>query len=294
MHELMNIRFLRERAVLYWRLMRFDKPIGILLLLWPALWALWIAGDGRPDAKAVTVFVLGVVLMRAAGCVINDYADRDFDPHVERTKQRPIAAGLVQPKEALFLFVVLCLSAFGLVLLLNAMTIALSVVGAFLAASYPFMKRYTHLPQAYLGLAFGWAVPMAFAAQTQALPLTAWLLYLATMLWALVYDTMYAMVDRDDDLKIGVKSTAILFGAWDLQVVGALQVCMLLALVAVGQLHGLGWLYYLGLAAAAGFSAYQQWLIRHHEKPLCFQAFLNNHWYGAAVFLGIFLDYALR
>ncbi|BBL72412.1 4-hydroxybenzoate octaprenyltransferase [Methylogaea oryzae] len=290
----MRNRSLGERAIWYWRLMRFDKPIGILLLLWPALWALWIAGNGRPTVANVAVFVLGVVLMRAAGCVINDYADRDFDPHVERTRQRPIAAGMVQPKEALVLFVALCLVAFALVLTRNLMTIALSVVGAFLAATYPFMKRYTHLPQAYLGLAFGWAVPMAFAAETQALPLTAWVLYLATTLWALVYDTMYAMVDRDDDLKIGVRSTAILFGAWDRQVVGALQVCMLLALVAVGQLQGLGLSYYLGLAAAAGFSAYQQWLIRHHEKPRCFQAFLNNHWYGAAVFLGIFLDYALR
>lgn len=293
MRELVRVELLREHLQQYWQLMRFDKPIGILLLLWPALWALWIAGNGRPSSKVVLVIVLGVVVMRAAGCVINDYADRDFDPYVERTKQRPIAAGLVKPKEALGLFVVLCLIAFGLVLMLNAMTIALSVVGAFLAASYPFTKRYTHLPQAYLGLAFGWAVPMAFAAQTEALPLTAWLLYLATMLWALVYDTMYAMVDRDDDLKIGVKSTALLFGAWDRQVLGLLQVCMLLALVAVGQLQGLSVCYYLGLVAAAGFSVYQQWLIRDREKPLCFRAFLNNHWYGAAVFLGIFLDYAL-
>lgn len=188
----MRNRSLGERAIWYWRLMRFDKPIGILLLLWPALWALWIAGNGRPTVANVAVFVLGVVLMRAAGCVINDYADRDFDPHVERTRQRPIAAGMVQPKEALVLFVALCLVAFALVLTRNLMTIALSVVGAFLAATYPFMKRYTHLPQAYLGLAFGWAVPMAFAAETQALPLTAWVLYLATTLWALVYDTMYA------------------------------------------------------------------------------------------------------
>ncbi|TAN52055.1 MAG: 4-hydroxybenzoate octaprenyltransferase [Methylococcaceae bacterium] len=274
--------------------MRFDKPIGILLLLWPALWALWIAGNGRPDAKVVLVIALGVVVMRAAGCVINDYADRDFDPCVERTRQRPIAAGLVKPREALCLFVGLCLLAFALVLTLNLMTIGLSVVGAFLAASYPFTKRYTHLPQAYLGVAFGWAIPMAFAAEIEALPVTAWVLYLATILWALVYDTMYAMVDRDDDLKIGVKSTAILFGSRDRLILGVLQASMQSALIGVGLLAGLGKYYYLGLAAATGFFIYQQWLIRHREKPLCFRAFLNNNWYGAAVFLGIFVDYCFR
>lgn len=284
----------RERLQLYWRLMRFDKPIGILLLLWPALWALWIAGNGRPDAKVVLVIALGVVVMRAAGCVINDYADRDFDPCVERTRQRPIAAGLVKPREALCLFVGLCLLAFALVLTLNLMTIGLSVVGAFLAASYPFTKRYTHLPQAYLGVAFGWAIPMAFAAEIEALPVTAWVLYLATILWALVYDTMYAMVDRDDDLKIGVKSTAILFGSRDRLILGVLQASMQSALIGVGLLAGLGKYYYLGLAAATGFFIYQQWLIRHREKPLCFRAFLNNNWYGAAVFLGIFVDYCFR
>jgi 4-hydroxybenzoate polyprenyltransferase len=283
----------RERGHHYWRLMRFDKPIGLLLLLWPAWWALWIAGDGRPAGYIVLVITLGVVVMRAAGCVINDYADREFDPHVERTQQRPIAAGLVSPREALALFAALCLLAFGLVLTLNWMTVGLSVVGAFLAASYPFMKRYTHWPQAYLGLAFGWAVPMVFAAQTESLPATAWLLYGATILWALVYDTMYAMVDRDDDLKIGVKSTAILFGRHDRLILGLLQAAMLLALAVVGQWQQLGVYYYLGLTAAAGFSAYQQWLIRNREKAPCFQAFLNNNWYGAAVFLGIFLHYAL-
>ena len=208
----MNTQAIVDRAKLYWRLARFDRPIGILILLWPTLWALWFASGGLPDFKILTVFVLGVILMRAAGCVINDYADRDFDPHVERTKQRPIATGHVQPKEALALFAVLSLIAFGLVLLLNTMTILLSIGGAILAAGYPFMKRYTHLPQAFLGMAFGWAVPMAYAAETQSLPLVSWLLYLAVILWALVYDTMYAMVDKDDDLKIGVKSTAILFG----------------------------------------------------------------------------------
>jgi 4-hydroxybenzoate polyprenyltransferase len=281
----------RERLVHYWRLMRFDKPIGILLLLWPALWALWIAGDGAPDPLPLAVFVAGVVLMRAAGCVINDYADRDFDPHVERTKQRPIAAGQVPPRAALTLFALLCLIAFRLVLLLNPLTIALSFVGAFLAASYPFMKRHTHLPQAYLGIAFGWAVPMSFAAQTGQIPLTAWLLYLATVLWALIYDTMYAMVDRDDDLKIGVKSTAILFGERDRAIIGALQAAMLLILAYIGGTLGLSFPYWLGLLAAAGLFVYQQGLIRKREKAHCFEAFLNNNWVGCAIFAGLFLHY---
>jgi 4-hydroxybenzoate polyprenyltransferase len=283
-----------SRLDAYWRLMRFDKPIGIFLLLWPGLWALWIAGQGKPGPLVVFVIVMGTVLMRAAGCVINDYADRDFDPHVERTRLRPIAAGEVSPKEALWLFSGLCLTAFGLVLLLNPLTIALSVPGAFLAASYPFMKRYTHLPQAYLGLAFGWAVPMSFAAETGGIPWVGWEIYFATLLWALIYDTMYAMVDRDDDLKIGVKSTAILFGERDRVILAALQAVMLLILAGVGRQAGLGGGYWLGLAVAAGFSAYQQWLIRHRGKPECFRAFLNNHWFGAAVFGGIFVDYLLR
>ena len=275
----------------YWRLMRFDKPIGILLLLWPALWALWMAGQGRPNPLVLFVIVSGVVVMRAAGCVINDYADRDFDPHVERTRQRPIAAGLVSPKEALILFVGLCLTAFGLVCLMNGLTIALSVPGAFLAASYPFMKRYTHLPQAYLGVAFGWAVPMGFAAQTGSIPLVAWELFLATVLWALIYDTMYAMVDREDDLKIGVKSTAILFGEYDRQIIGGLQVLMLAILTMIGLQLGLAVPYYLGLLGGAGFFIYQQILIFHRAKADCFKAFLNNHWFGATVFLGLVLDY---
>lgn len=284
---------MKEKLGHYIKLTRFDRPIGILILLWPTLWALWIASDGKPDKLVFTVFVLGVVLMRSAGCVINDYADREFDPHVERTKQRPIAAGHVSPKEALVLFAVLCLSAFALVLLMNAYTILLSFAGAFLAASYPFMKRYTQLPQAYLGMAFGWAVPMAFAAQTNSIPAVAWVLYLAVMLWALVYDTMYAMVDKDDDLKIGVKSTAILFGAYDRQIIAALQAIILVLLMVVGQLAHLSWPYYIGLLAAAGFSVYQQKLIFHREKALCFQAFLNNNWFGLVVFVGIALAYWL-
>jgi 4-hydroxybenzoate polyprenyltransferase len=283
-----------DRVRQYWLLARFDKPIGILILLWPALWALWVAGDGKPDLLVLTVICLGVVLMRAAGCVINDYADRDFDPHVERTRQRPIASGRVKPKEALMIFVVLCLCAFGMVLLLNIYTIMLSFIAAFLAASYPFMKRYTQLPQAYLGIAFGWAVPMAFTAQINSIPPVAWVMYLAVLLWALVYDTMYAMVDKDDDLKIGVKSTAILFGAYDRQIMAGLQVLILGLLITVGQMAHTGWPYYVSILIAAGLSAYQQKLIFHRDKALCFKAFLNNNWFGLAVFLGLVVDYGLR
>ncbi|MEY3808028.1 MAG: hypothetical protein RI893_1004 [Pseudomonadota bacterium] len=283
-----------NRIKQYGLLARFDKPIGILILLWPALWALWVASAGKPDILVLTVICLGVVLMRAAGCVINDYADRDFDPHVQRTRQRPIAAGKVAPKEALVVFIVLCLCAFGLVLLLNNYTILLSFVAAFLAASYPFMKRYTQLPQAYLGIAFGWAVPMAFSAQNNSIPPVAWVMYLAVVLWALVYDTMYAMVDKDDDLKIGIKSTAILFGAYDRQIMGGLQVIILGLLITVGQMAQAGWPYYSGVLIAAGLSIYQQKLIFHREKALCFKAFLNNHWFGLAVFSGLVVDYWLH
>ncbi len=286
---MINAAHIIDRAKHYAILARLDKPIGILILLWPTLWAIWLASDGNPDRVVLIVFCLGVVLMRSAGCVINDYADRGFDPHVERTKLRPIAAGKVTPKEALVVFVVLCLTAFVLVLLLNIYTIMLSVVGAFFAASYPFMKRFTHLPQAYLGMAFGWAVPMAFAAQLNAIPLAGWLLYLAVILWALVYDTMYAMVDKDDDLKIGVKSTAILFGKYDRHIMAILQIIILGLLVQVGLMKQLGWFYYLGLVVAAGFSIYQQWLIKDRDKNCCFQAFLNNNWFGFAVFVGILL-----
>ncbi|SJM91805.1 p-hydroxybenzoate octaprenyltransferase [Crenothrix polyspora] len=283
-----------DRFEQYWLLARFDRPIGILILLWPSLWALWVASDGKPDLLVLTVICLGVILMRAAGCVINDYADRDFDPHVERTKQRPIAAGNVTPKEALIVFMVLCLCAFGLVLLLNIYTILLSFVAAFLAASYPFMKRYTQLPQAYLGIAFGFAVPMAFSAQTNSIPAIAWVMYLAVILWALVYDTMYAMVDKDDDLKIGVKSTAILFGDYDRHIMAMLQSIIFGLLITVGHMAQLGAFYYSGLLVAASLSVYQQQLILHREKALCFQAFLNNNWFGLAIFVGLVLDYLLR
>ena len=284
---------LSDRAQHYWYLMRFNRPIGILLLLWPALWALWIAGQGHPDPLVVFVIVAGVILMRAAGCVINDYADREIDPLVARTRQRPIAAKQVMPNEALALFAILCLTAFALVLLLNTMTILLSFVGAFLAASYPFMKRYTYWPQLYLGIAFGWAVPMVFAAETETVPDVAWLLYLATILWALAYDTMYGMVDRDDDLKIGVKSTAILFGDMDRVLIAMIQVFVLLILIAVGARAGLGWPYYLGLGVAALLVVYQQMLIHTRSKEACFKAFLNNNWFGCAVFAGLAVDYLL-
>lgn len=280
-----------EKLRQYWLLARFDKPIGIYILLWPTLWALWIAGQGRPDWLVVSVFTGGVVLMRAAGCVINDYADRDFDPHVARTQLRPIAAGLVSPKEALVLFAGLCLSAFALVLLMNPFTIALSFIGAFLAASYPFMKRFTHWPQAYLGAAFGFAVPMAFAAQTNAIPAVAWVLYLAVLLWALVYDTMYALVDMDDDLKIGVKSTAILFGKHVREIMAGLQLLIIGLLTSVGMLQNLSWPYFLGITAASGFCIYQQWLIHGLDKAKCFKAFLNNHWFGLTVFAGLVAAY---
>ena len=285
---------MKQRLLQYAYLMRLHRPIGIFLLLWPALWALWIAGEGSPDPLVVFVFVAGVVLMRSAGCVINDYADRDFDPHVARTRERPIAAGCVKPKEALILFAVLCLLALGLVLLMNSLTIWLSLVGALLAVTYPFMKRYTHLPQVYLGAAFGWAVPMAFAAQTGEVPRVGWLLFVATILWATAYDTMYGMVDREDDLKIGVKSTAILFGDSDRLIIAIIQVVLLLALVLAGQAAGLGIYYYFGLLLATTLLVYQQYLIRERRPAACFKAFLNNNWFGAAVFGGIVLDHLAR
>lgn len=282
-----------SRLQLYLQLTRLNKPIGIMLLLWPTLWALWIAGAGQPDPLLVAVFTLGVVLMRSAGCVINDYADREIDKHVERTRQRPLTAGLISERETLLLFLLLVGCAFLLVLLLNPLTIALSVVGALLAASYPFSKRFTHLPQAWLGAAFGWAVPMSFAAQTGYLDSRSWLLFAATLTWAVVYDTMYAMVDREDDLKIGVKSTAILFGRYDRIIIGLLQLLMLGLLLLAGVAFELEGIYYLGLAVAGGLALYHQWLIRDRDRQRCFKAFLHNQWLGFAVFLGILLDYAL-
>ncbi len=281
----------QQRLRNYWLLIRADRPIGIYLLLWPALWALWIAGAGEPTWWVVLIFVLGTALMRSAGCAINDYADREFDGLVERTKGRPLVNGLVTPGEALGVFVVLSLAAFGLVLLLNSKTVAHSFVAVGLAALYPFTKRITPLPQLFLGLAFGWAVPMAFTALQNAIPPVAWVLLLATVTWAVIYDTMYAMVDRDDDVRIGVKSTAILFGRFDRLVIGALQVLMMGMMLLVGHLAGLGEVYYLGLAVAAGFFIYQQYLIRNRERALCFRAFLNNHYFGMTLFAALLLDY---
>jgi len=280
-----------ERLQKYALLMRLHRPIGILLLLWPTFWGLWITGEGYPDILIVTVFVLGVIIMRSAGCVINDYADRHIDPHVRRTRDRPLAAGQVSEREAVTLFVLLSLIAFALVLLMNTLTIMLSFVAVVLAASYPFMKRYTHWPQVYLGAAFGWSIPMAFAAQTGSVPLLAWWLFFINVLWAVAYDTLYAMVDREDDLVIGVKSTAILFGKADKAIVAGLHFTVLLLLLWIGQQIDLGSLYYLGLIVAAGLAIYQQWLVKDREPQKCFQAFLNNHWFGAAIFVGIAAHY---
>ena len=280
-----------EKLKQYLLLMRADKPIGSFLLLWPSLWSLWLAGEGQPSASIVLIFIAGVFVMRSAGCVINDFADRHIDPDVARTCKRPIAAGLVRPREAIILFAALCGIAFLLVLQLNAISLKLSVVAVFLAASYPFMKRVTHLPQAYLGIAFGWSIPMAFAAQSGQLPAAAWLLFLANICWTVAYDTMYAMVDRDDDLNIGVMSTAILFGRYDRLIIGLLQLSTLALLIWTGLIFELGSYYYFGLLFASFFFIYQQWLIIDRKPPRCFQAFLNNNWFGAAVFTCLLLDY---
>lgn len=285
---------IKQRLHEYVLLTRLNRPIGILLLLWPTLWGLWFAGEGMPSFLVFIVFVMGAILMRSAGCVINDYADRNFDPHVERTASRPLAAGRVSEKETLGLFVVLSLVAFALVCLLNWLTIALSFVGVSLAASYPFMKRYTHLPQFFLGATFGWAIPMAFAAETGSVPLVAWVLFFANVFWAVAYDTAYAMIDRDDDLKIGVKSTAILFGKYDRLMIGLCHGMTLLLLLWAGELADLGWWFRGGLVVAAGLAIHQQQLIRGREKAKCFRAFLDNNRFGLVIFVGLLLDYTLR
>lgn len=275
----------------YVQLTRLNRPIGIWLLLWPTLWAVWIAGRGRPDPRLFVIFVVGTVLMRSAGCAVNDYADRSFDPHVERTKERPLAAGRISTIEALVLFAVLSLIALLLALQLNKLTLLLAVCGAFLAVSYPFVKRYLSVPQMYLGITFGWGIPMAFAAQIEQVPRVAWLLLIANMLWVTVYDTIYAMVDRDDDVKIGVRSTAILFGDSDRHIIATLQAMTLLALYLVGRmLHMTGW-YYAGLIAGALFFARHLWMIRNRDRSACFQAFLDNNYFGMSVFIGILLNY---
>nr|WP_277628841.1 4-hydroxybenzoate octaprenyltransferase [Pantoea allii] len=274
----------------YSRLMRIDKPIGALLLLWPTLWALWLAKMTVPPLPTLAVFVAGVFVMRAAGCVINDYADRKVDGHVERTRHRPLASGAVTAKEAKMLFVVLGLIAFALVLSMNLMTIMLSVVGLALAWVYPFMKRYTHLPQVVLGAAFGWAIPMAWAAVSESLPLVCWLVFLANICWTVAYDTQYAMVDREDDLKIGVKSTAILFGRYDKLIIGLLQLSTLVLMALVGTMLDLNGAFYWTLLLAGGLFVYQQKLIAQRDRQACFRAFLNNNYVGLVLFLGVLMN----
>jgi 4-hydroxybenzoate polyprenyltransferase len=290
-----SLALFRERFDLYEKLMRLDKPIGILLLLWPTLWAVWIASDGRPDGLILGIFVLGTVLMRSAGCVINDYADRNFDPHVERTKSRPLAAGTVTVREAFVLFGVLIVTAFLLILpLLTLLLAGLALAAVFLAASYPFTKRFLAIPQAYLGLAFGFGIPMAFAATLGHIPAAAWWLLVANVFWAVAYDTEYALVDREDDLKIGIRTSAITFGRFDIV---AIMFCygMTLALLGhVGWRLDFGWPYALGLAAATGIAGYHYTLIRGRERMHCFKAFLHNNWFGAAVFAGIAADYLIK
>lgn len=281
---------LEDRIRQYAQLTRIDRPIGTFLLLWPTLWALWLAGRGQPDQWVVVVFICGVFLMRSAGCVINDFADRRLDPHVSRTRDRPLAAGRVTVPEALGLFVILCLIAFALVLTLNWLTVLLSLPAVLLAASYPFMKRFHHLPQIHLGAAFGWSIPMAYAALIGQVPLVAWWLFAANVVWSVVYDTLYAMVDREDDLKVGIKSTAVLFGHRDRRFIGYLQLLLLGLLMVVGLLAKLGVLYYLGLFGAGWLALYQQYLIRNRDTAGCFRAFLNNNWFGLLVFCGILLD----
>ena len=275
----------------YARLMRLDRPIGIWLLLWPTLWALWISSRGKPNPRIFIIFVAGTVLMRSAGCAINDYADRSFDPHVARTKDRPLAAGRISTLEALMLFALLSVTALMLALQLNKATLLLAVVGGFLAISYPFVKRFLAVPQMYLGVTFGWGIPMAFMAQYEQVPRVAWLLLLANVLWVTVYDTIYAMVDRDDDLKIGVRSTAILFGDSDRHIIAVLQLMTLLSLYLVGGMIHMGYWYDAGLWAGAAFFVYQLWLIRARDRESCFRAFLNNNYFGMAVFIGTALEY---
>jgi len=291
---LKSLNRLHPRAWDFIQLMRIDKPIGIYLLLWPTLWALWIAGKGSPSLGNVLIFVIGVFLMRAAGCVINDFADRKVDGHVKRTEQRPLASGKITSKEALVLFAVLVALSFGLVLLTNATTIWLSFGGLALAATYPFMKRYTYYPQVVLGAAFSWGMPMAFTAQTGDLPAAAWLLYIANLLWTVGYDTYYAITDREDDLKIGVKSTAVLFGDADRVIIITLQGLALLCLMLAGARFELGLYFFLGLLVAAGCFAWEFWSTRDRDPQACFKAFLHNHWAGLAIFVGIVVDYAMR
>ena len=289
-----TIPFMHVKWNAYWRLMRFDRPIGILLLLWPTLWALWIAGAGSPSIKNVLIFCTGVVLMRAAGCIMNDVADRDFDGHVERTRNRPLASGELSVRQALLAFFWVMLLAFGLVLLTNALTIKLAFAGAVLAATYPFFKRWTHFPQVVLGLAFGWGIPMAFAAETGQVAHVAWLILLINVIWSVIYDTLYAMVDRDDDISIGLKSTAILFGRSDLLILRILKVSMIVLLVVLGLVLQYSWPWFTGVAVAALLFARQQYKVRNRDRGACFEAFLNNNWVGVVMFIGLVATYVFE
>lgn len=281
----------KQKINAYERLMRLDKPIGILLLLWPTLWGLWLAGSGKPDIVILWIFVLGTVLMRSAGCVMNDWADRKFDGHVARTQHRPLATGEVSPKEALVLATGLSFGAFLLVLFLNKLTILLSCLALFFAFTYPFTKRFIAIPQAYLGIAFGCGILMAFTALTNSIPLSAWLLLAANISWAIAYDTEYAMVDREDDLNIGIHSSAIFFGRYDVLAITLCYAMTLLLLILVGNLNGLHWPYYLGLLVAAVVAGYHFKLIQHRQPAQCFKAFLHNNYFGGAVFVGLMLNY---
>jgi len=271
----------------YCRLMRFDRPIGMLLLLWPTWWALLLAGNGRPSLKNILIFTAGVIVMRAAGCVMNDIADRNYDPHVERTRDRPLACGELKIQQALITFFLLLLVALALVLMTNLLTILLAFAGALLAAGYPFFKRFTHLPQLILGIAFSWGIPMAFAAQTGKIPPIAWALFVVNIIWATIYDTLYAMVDRDDDLAIGVKSTAILLGRYDLLALRILMAGMVMLLLLIGWQLELSWPWYTGIAAVAALFSWQQWIVRRREREPCFRAFMGNNWVGFVIFLGL-------
>jgi len=274
-----------------WRLMRFDRPIGILLLLWPTLWALWIAAEGMPSLKNLLIFCTGVVLMRAAGCIMNDVADRDFDPHVERTRNRPLACGELTVQQALLTFFILMVLAFGLVLMTNILTIKLAFAGAVLASTYPFFKRWTHFPQVILGLAFGWGIPMAFAAETGEVASIAWLILLINVVWSVIYDTLYAMVDRDDDISIGLKSTAILFAGNDLVILRILKVIMICLLIKLGMDLQFSWPWYAGVTLAAFLFVRQQLLIKNRDRDACFKAFLNNNWVGVTIWAGLLTTY---
>ncbi|MFQ6371550.1 4-hydroxybenzoate octaprenyltransferase [Shewanella sp. YIC-542] len=286
----MNIR---EKFNAYARLARIDRPIGTFLLLWPCLMALWLAAGGLPDLKVLVIFVIGVFIMRACGCIINDYADRHLDTHVARTKLRPLASGEVTVKEALLLFIVLGLVAFGLVLMLNPLVVKLSYVGMVLTVIYPFTKRFTNMPQMFLGVVWSWSIPMAYAAQIGEVPAEAWWLFAANWCWTIAYDTMYAMVDRDDDLKVGIKSTAILFGKYDRQLIGLFQLSALACFMIAGFVGERGAMYLVGLLAFIGFGLYQQRLIFDRERAPCLKAFLNNNWAGMALFVALGMDYLL-